>query len=63
MSCIEHPHENGINALKFRPKSSFGDNEEYVISVGKDGKFKLWYFAELEESKKFYSLNFFKKIN
>ncbi|XP_058803297.1 WD repeat-containing protein 75 [Phymastichus coffea] len=41
-TSIELPHENGVNALKFKPKTSLGDEEQFVVTVGKDKKFKMW---------------------
>jgi NET1-associated nuclear protein 1 (U3 small nucleolar RNA-associated protein 17) len=40
-TSIELPHENGINALHFQPDTIF-DDEELVVTTGKDNKFKLW---------------------
>ncbi|XP_014214373.1 WD repeat-containing protein 75 [Copidosoma floridanum] len=65
-TSIEYPHEVGVNALKFRPKSSLGNDEEYAISVGQDEKFKLWYLTDSEynESKHWrcHSFGFYRKL-
>ncbi|XP_011502837.1 PREDICTED: WD repeat-containing protein 75 [Ceratosolen solmsi marchali] len=66
-TSIELPHEFGVSAVKFRPKSSLGDNEQFVITVGKDNKFKLWHFNDSStngniEHWRCYSVGFYRNL-
>lgn len=45
-TSVELPHEKGVNALKFRPKPPLGGQGQFVITVGKDEKFKIWQLVE-----------------
>ncbi|KAJ8680540.1 hypothetical protein QAD02_016327 [Eretmocerus hayati] len=52
-TSIELPHEKGVNALKFKQMTSVNyedDEDQFVVTVGKDCKFKLWYLVESEYS-------------
>ena len=58
-TSVELPHEIGVNAVKFRPKFSVSDDSQYVVTVGKDDKFKVWYLAD---STSIYGKYFIKKL-
>ncbi|XP_014237854.1 WD repeat-containing protein 75 [Trichogramma pretiosum] len=46
-TVIEDPHVKGVNSLKFRPKTEDCDSDsEFLVSTGKDKKFKVWYLAD-----------------
>ncbi|XP_001602638.1 WD repeat-containing protein 75 [Nasonia vitripennis] len=65
-TSIELPHEKGVNALKFRPKS-LNNNQQFVVTVGKDDKFKVWHLAEStsddkKQHWKCYSVGFYRNL-
>lgn len=67
-TSVEFPHENGINALKFQPNTSLNGYDHFVVTSGKDNKFKLWNLVDPESTYKqskfwqFYSVGFYRQL-
>ncbi|XP_011308970.1 WD repeat-containing protein 75 [Fopius arisanus] len=45
-TCIELPHELGINALGFQPSGSLDGEGIAAVTTGRDRKFKIWGIVE-----------------
>ncbi|XP_074094761.1 WD repeat-containing protein l(2)05287 [Cotesia typhae] len=45
-TSIELPHEYGVNALQFQPRTSFDEEDVLAVTTGEDNKFKLWNLSQ-----------------
>ncbi|KAG7202077.1 hypothetical protein KM043_004751 [Ampulex compressa] len=45
-TSIELPHEGGVAALQFQPKTFCDENDRLAVTTGRDKKFKLWNLVE-----------------